>query len=107
LLDERKKKGIKDVAIVRVEQLSPWPFNALKEPLQKYKNAQVCWAQEENKNNGCWSFAEPRFRNQLKALNHKEREVSYAGRASNASPATGYTSIHQEQLGGLLADAFK
>jgi 2-oxoglutarate dehydrogenase E1 component len=55
LIAERQKLGTKDVAIVRVEQLSPWPFNALKDTLQKY-------------NNGVWSFAEPRFRNQLKAL---------------------------------------
>jgi len=96
LTAERQKLGIKDVAIVRVEQLSPWPFNAIKPTLQKYKNASFCWTQEENKNNGCWSFAEPRFRNQLKELNHKQTEVSYAGRASNASPATGHSSIHKE-----------
>jgi len=71
LIAERQKLGTKDVAIVRVEQLSPWPFNALKDTLKKYKNAEVCWSQEENKNNGVWAFAEPRFRNQLKALKHK------------------------------------
>jgi len=78
--------------------LSPWPFRALEGPLKKYKNASVTWAQEENKNNGCWSFAEPRIRNQLRHIKHKTAEVDYAGRASNASPATGFGSIHNAQL---------
>ena len=76
-------------------------------PLQKYKNATVTWCQEENKNNGVWSFAEARFRAQLEHLKHKQTEINYAGRARNASPATGYGAVHKEQLTNLLNQAFK
>jgi 2-oxoglutarate dehydrogenase E1 component len=72
-----------------------------------YKNAQVTWSQEEGKNAGCWSFIEPRLRATLKHLNHKSREVDYAGREISASTATGYGAQHQAELKALLADAMK
>jgi len=62
----------------------------------------LTWCQEENKNGGVWSFAEPRFRNQLKKMGHKHTEISYAGRGINASPSTGFGSVHKQQLADLL-----
>jgi 2-oxoglutarate dehydrogenase E1 component len=91
----RAKRGMNDVAIVRVEQMSPFPFRALAPNTQKYKNASITWAQEESKNAGGWSFVEPRFRAHLKDLNHIEREISYAGRPACASVSTGYSSVHK------------
>ena len=105
LTSERAKREIKDVAIVRVEQLSPWPFRSIERELVKYKNAELTWCQEENKNGGVWSFAEPRFRNQLKQMKSKTTEISYAGRAINASPSTGFGGVHKQQLGDLLEKA--
>ena len=107
LVAERTKREIKDIAIVRVEQLAPWPFRSIEKELDKYKNAQITWCQEENKNNGAFFFAEPRFRSQLKSKGRKDTDIEYAGREINASPATGFGSIHKEQLAKLLEKAFK
>ena len=68
---ERKKRDIKDVAIVRLEQIAPFPFRALERSLKRYSNAEIMWTQEEPKNQGAWSFVEPRLRNQLSTLKHK------------------------------------
>ena len=67
---ERTKRGIKDIAIVRMEQLAPFPFRSLEPSLKRYKNAKVMWLQEEPKNQGAWSFIAPRFRNLLAKLDH-------------------------------------
>ena len=105
LVQEREKRGINDIAIMRVEQLSPWPFRSLEKELKPYKNAEMTWCQEENKNGGVWSFAEPRFRNLLKHMNHKQTEITYAGRPTNASPSTGFGGVHKKQLDDLLNKA--
>ena len=60
---ERNKRNIKDIAIVRLEQIAPFPFRHVEPSLRKFKNAEVMWVQEEPKNQGGWSFVEPRFRN--------------------------------------------
>lgn len=67
---ERTKRGINDVAIVRIEQIAPFPFRYIEPSLKRYTNAKVEWVQEEPKNQGAWSFVEPRMRNLLKKLNH-------------------------------------
>lgn len=105
VLAERAKRQQKDVAIVRVEQLSPWPFRSLEKELVKYPNAEYVWCQEENKNGGVWSFAEPRFRNQLKSMGRKNVDISYAGRDLNASPSTGFGAVHKQQLVDLVDTA--
>ncbi|KAL5281992.1 OGDHL family protein [Megaselia abdita] len=68
-----------DVAIARVEQISPFPFDLAKKEAEKYKNAEIIWAQEEHKNQGSWSYVQPRF---LTALN-SERDISPSGIPSN------------------------
>lgn len=105
LIAERTKRGMNDVALVRVEQLSPWPFRSIEAELNRYKNAELVWCQEENKNNGVWSFAEPRFRNQLKQMGRKDVDINYAGRDINASPSTGFGAVHKQQLVNLVNDA--
>jgi 2-oxoglutarate dehydrogenase E1 component len=107
LVAEREKLGKKDIAIVRVEQLSPFPFAQLTDQLNLYKNAEITWSQEEHKNAGPWTFIEPRIRATLKHIGHKSREVSYAGRELSASTATGYGAQHAAELKALLADAMK
>lgn len=107
MLAEREKLGKKDLAIVRVEQLSPFPFASVIKQLNLYKNAEITWSQEEGKNAGPWSFIEPRLRSSLKSISHKSREVSYAGRDFSASTATGYSDQHAHELKTLLAEAMK
>lgn len=97
LLAERTKLKKNDVALVRVEQLAPFPFNSLSAELKKYpRNAEIVWAQEEQKNAGCWSFFEPRIRGILQKIGQKNIEVGYAGRPISASTATGYGKHHKE-----------
>jgi len=106
LENERTKKGIKDVAIVRCEQLAPFPFRDSERSVAQFKNASVTWVQEEPKNQGPWSFVEPRLRNLLSATGHKTKEVEYAGRPISASTATGYGKQHATELRDLLDAAF-
>jgi len=71
--------------------------------LEHYPNADYTWCQEENKNGGVWSFAEPRFRNQLKSMGRKNVDITYVGRDINASPSTGFGSVHKQQLHDLIS----
>ena len=104
---ERKKRGIKDIAIVRVEQLAPFPFRYVEPDLARYKNAKVQWVQEEPKNQGAWFFVEPRVRNLLAEMGHKTTTVEYAGRAISPSTATGYGKQHAAELAAYLDAAMK
>ncbi|KAH9644301.1 hypothetical protein HF086_003800 [Spodoptera exigua] len=66
LLKHRREKGLeKDIAIVRVEQISPFPYDLIKAEIEKYPNANIVWSQEEHKNSGYWGYVEPRFRTLL------------------------------------------
>ena len=106
LENERKKRGLNDVAIVRVEQLSPYPFRSLEPSLKRYANAQVEWVQEEPKNQGAWAFIEPRLRNQLRHIGHKNAEPTYSGRAIAPSTATGYGKQHAAEIQQFMDTAF-
>ena len=106
LEQERAKRGAKDIAIIRIEQLAPFPFRILQEQLDRYKNAEVMWTQEEHKNQGAWSFVEPRLRNLLRHMGKKKWEISYSGREISASTATGYTKHHNEELDKLIKSTF-
>ena len=98
----RKKRSIDDVAIVRVEQLAPFPFRSLRPAAERFVNATQVWAQEEPKNAGGWQFIEPRFRAHLKDCGHVETDISYAGRPISASTATGYGAQHKAELENLI-----
>ncbi|XP_047526677.1 2-oxoglutarate dehydrogenase, mitochondrial isoform X2 [Vanessa atalanta] len=135
LLKQRRDRGLeKDIAIVRLEQISPFPYDLIKAEIAKYPNAQLVWSQEEHKNMGAWSYVEPRFRTLLQ--NQKQirpqsrsqsvgwlsqlfgradgpqteqpqtetvpRTISYNGRATAASPATGSKAAHTKELRNLL-----
>ncbi|XP_073843851.1 2-oxoglutarate dehydrogenase complex component E1-like isoform X4 [Musca autumnalis] len=104
LTKDRKDKGLeKEIAIVRVEQISPFPFDLVKEQANLYKDAELVWAQEEHKNQGCWTYVQPRF---LTALNHG-KDITYVGRACGASTATGSKAQHIRELNALLNDAIR
>ncbi|MFH4976461.1 hypothetical protein AB6A40_003170 [Gnathostoma spinigerum] len=90
------------VAICRIEQLSPFPYDLVMEECKRYNGADLVWVQEEHKNMGAWSFIHPRF-NSL--LAKEGRLIKYAGRAPSASPATGNKYTHIVEQKEMLAKA--
>ncbi|OHC75170.1 MAG: 2-oxoglutarate dehydrogenase E1 component [Rhodospirillales bacterium RIFCSPLOWO2_12_FULL_58_28] len=105
LLQERRDRGVSDVAIVRVEQLYPWPRRLVTQQLTRYHNAEVVWCQEEPANMGAWSFVQPRLNFILESLGGKIRKPVYAGRIASASPATGSAKAHAMEQTGLIEQA--
>ena len=105
LYEEREKRGINDIYIMRVEQLYPVPMKALVQELGRFKKAEMVWCQEEPRNMGAWHFIEPYLEwvlNQIQAPNRRPR---YAGRPASAATATGLMSKHLAQLKALLEEA--
>lgn len=104
----RADNGIKDVAITRIEQLNPFPWQQLKENLDSYPNAKtIVWAQEEPLNAGAWSFTQPRIETLLNETQHHDhKHVMYAGRNPSASVATGLKANHVKEEQELLEVAF-
>jgi len=105
LLEEREKRGIDDVYLMRIEQLYPFPAKSLIKELERFAQADMVWCQEEPKNMGAWSFMEPNIEWVLKHIDAKHRRARYAGRASTASTATGLMSKHRQELNMLLDEA--
>jgi 2-oxoglutarate dehydrogenase E1 component len=105
LYEEREKRGIKDVYLLRMEQVYPFPAKALIEELKRFTQAEMVWCQEEPKNMGAWAFIEPYMEWVLDHIGSKRDRVSYAGRPAAASPATGQMSRHLAQLEAFLEEA--
>jgi 2-oxoglutarate dehydrogenase E1 component len=105
LYEEREKRGINDVYLLRVEQLYPFPAKALITELSRFRNAEMVWCQEEPKNMGAWSFIDPYLEWVLAHIDAKHQRVRYTGRPAAASPATGLMSKHLAQLEAFLEDA--
>ncbi|MGE5504071.1 MAG: 2-oxoglutarate dehydrogenase E1 component [Actinomycetota bacterium] len=97
LLEERTKRAIDDVALIRIEQLYPWPKDALKKELAKYPNAELVWAQEEPANMGPWQFVDRRIEFACEEIDIKARRAIYCGRRAAASPATGLYKTHNAE----------
>ena len=103
LLEMREEQGIDDTALVRIEQLYPFPHAAFEAVLGTYpKLREVVWCQDEPKNQGAWYYIEHRIRKVLKA----NQNLRYAGRAASASTAAGYHELHLQQQKQLLDEAF-
>jgi 2-oxoglutarate dehydrogenase E1 component len=105
LLEERDARGINDVYILRYEQFYPFPAQSAVKELERFKNAEMVWCQEEPKNQGAWSFMEPNIEWVLTRIKAKHTRPAYAGRAAAASPATGLASQHKAQQVALVNDA--
>jgi 2-oxoglutarate dehydrogenase E1 component len=105
LYEEREKRGIDDIYILRVEQLYPVPLKALVQELGRFKNAEVVWCQEEPRNMGAWHFIEPYLEWVLNQIHAPNRRPRYAGRAASAATATGLMSKHLAQLKAMLDEA--
>ncbi|KAH0586487.1 hypothetical protein H2248_007719 [Termitomyces sp. 'cryptogamus'] len=107
LLQEREEKGLKDVAISRIEQLSPFPYDQLTPHLDMYPNADLLWCQEEPLNNGAWSYVGPRIYTAAgQTQYHKGKYPYYAGRGPTSSVATGSKAQHKKEIESFLRDAF-
>ncbi|MFN0047448.1 MAG: 2-oxoglutarate dehydrogenase E1 component [Sphingorhabdus sp.] len=106
LMEARNAAGDKDTAIVRIEQLYPFPGEPLAVRLKRMTNLEeVVWAQEEPKNAGSWSFVDPFIEECLAAAKSRPNRARYAGRKAAAATATGLAKRHQAEQAALVADA--
>lgn len=104
LLEKRETNGQKDVALIRVEQLYPFPEEELRSILEVYKKAtEVIWCQEEPKNQGAW-YA---MQHHMRACLAKGQTLHYIGREASASPAVGYMFMHVKQQEALVNGVFE
>lgn len=103
LAKKRDEKGADDVAVIRVEQLYPFPHKAFSAEMRRYPNASdIVWCQDEPQNQGAWFF----IQHQIHENMTEGQKLGYAGRAASASPAVGYAHLHQEQQKALVDAAF-
>jgi 2-oxoglutarate dehydrogenase complex dehydrogenase (E1) component-like enzyme len=103
LKDERERRGAR-VAIVRLEQLYPFPEDQLADMIDRYPNAtDVCWVQEEPENMGAWSFLQAR----LPAVVPERIPLQHVARAESASPATGNSKVHEQEQQELFDKALE
>ena len=101
LLNYRTERKIDNAAIIRIEQLYPFPEKRLREMMKGFpQGVKLLWCQEEPENMGAWTFMEPRLRTMFC------REIAYAGRRASASPAVGALVLHKREQARLVADAF-
>ncbi len=105
LYEEREKRGIGDIYLLRVEQLYPVPLKALVQELTRFSKAQFMWCQEEPRNMGAFFFIEPYLEWVLNQIGAKSKRPSYAGRPASAATAAGQMSQHVKQLNALLDEA--
>jgi len=103
LIKARRDAGLeKEIAISTVEQICPFPFDLVKEELDKYNNADIAWCQEEHKNQGGWTYVQPRFQT---AIGGYDKRISYVGREVAPSPATGSKAQHNKEFAAMIRDA--
>ena len=106
LLEDREKRGINDVYLLRLEQLYPFPAKALLDELNRFKQAEIVWCQEEPKNMGAWAFVQPYIDWVLEQMGRASDRPHYVGRPASASTATGLMRTHLMQLQTFLDEAF-
>jgi probable 2-oxoglutarate dehydrogenase E1 component DHKTD1 len=102
LAAEIQKRKLDDkISIIRIEELSPFPFEEIRELLKQYGNCtEYLWVQEEPKNQGAYTFVEPRLRSILKS------EILYAGRKTYSAPASGVSKIHKQEMNEIMEKVF-
>jgi 2-oxoglutarate dehydrogenase E1 component len=106
LYEEREKRGAKEVHFLRLEQLYPFPADALATELAPYKHCDIVWCQEEPRNMGPWSFVSTFIEEVAEELEFDSPRPRYAGRKSAGSPATGMFKRHQKEHAALIDEAF-
>ncbi|MEL6122673.1 MAG: 2-oxoglutarate dehydrogenase E1 component, partial [Bacteroidota bacterium] len=97
LLEHKEKHGRDDVAIVRMEQLYPYPMQQMDTIFSKYAGTKVRWVQEEPQNMGAWQYLNSFWR---------DASIEVISRKVSASPATGYKKVHEDQQAAIVKEAF-
>ena len=105
LLEEREKRNISNIYLLRLEQFYPFPALSFIKELTRFKDAEFIWCQEEPKNQGGWSFVEPNLEWSLNRVKAKCKRAKFIGRAAAASPATGLATQHKEQQETIIKEA--
>ena len=105
LYDAREEKGIDDVYLMRLEQIYPFPVQALKDELGRFPQAEMIWCQEEPKNMGSWMFVEPNIEMVLRDIGAIHTRPVYAGRPASAATASGLMSKHLAELEAFVTAA--
>ena len=105
LHEEREKRGLTDIYILRLEQLYPFPLKTLVAELSRFKGAEIIWCQEEPRNQGAWAFVQPYLEWVLEQTHSASRRPRYVGRPASAATATGLMSSHLKQLKAFLDEA--
>jgi 2-oxoglutarate dehydrogenase E1 component len=106
LLEDREKRGLNNVYLLRLEQLYPFPAKALLDELSRFKSAEIVWCQEEPKNMGAWAFVQPYIDWVLEQMGRVSERPRYVGRPASASTATGLMRTHLMQMQTFLDEAF-
>jgi 2-oxoglutarate dehydrogenase E1 component len=99
LLEKQLELKRKDVALIRIEQLHPFPAKQVEDQLKKYKNAKLYWAQEEPENMGYWAYV-------LRTFSNHRADIELIARRPAASPATGYNKVHLIEQENLINRVF-
>jgi len=107
LTKRRQEIGAWDVAIVRIEQISPFPYDRVAQAVQMYPSAQLIFCQEEPQNMGTWSFVDDRIYTATRVILGEGRRCEYIGRKSSASPASGYGKVHDLEQNDLVQKAIE
>jgi len=106
--EERKKSDSNDVAICRVEQLCPFPYDLIQRELKRYPNAEIVWCQEEPMNMGAYTYINPRLLTAMRALGRGSiDDIKYVGRAPSAATATGFYTVHVQEQTELVKKALQ
>jgi 2-oxoglutarate dehydrogenase E1 component len=106
LLEDREKRGVNDVYLLRLEQLYPFPAKAVLDEVNRFKNAEIVWCQEEPKNMGAWAFIQPYVEWVFDQTGRVGQRTRYVGRPASASTATGLMRTHLAQMQAFLDEAF-
>jgi 2-oxoglutarate dehydrogenase E1 component len=107
LFEEREKRKINDVYLMRVEQLYPFPVASLMKELARFPQADMVWCQEEPRNMGAWTFVDWNIEKTLEKLDVKHKRPRYVGRPASASTAAGTMALHNKELAAFLDAAFE
>uniref|UniRef100_A0A0V0IXN8 Putative 2-oxoglutarate dehydrogenase, mitochondrial-like n=1 Tax=Solanum chacoense TaxID=4108 RepID=A0A0V0IXN8_SOLCH len=106
--EERAKADGKDIAICRVEQLCPFPYDLIQRELKRYPNAEIVWCQEEPMNMGAFNYIAPRLSTAMKSLGRGNMDdIKYVGRAPSAATATGFFQVHVKEQTELVQKALQ
>ena len=107
LVTARREQGIRNVAILRLEQLYPFPSITLTRELAPYTDAELVWCQEEPENMGAWNFLDRRLEKVLSGIDIRAKRPEFVGRVEAASPATGLAKVHAAEQAALVAQALQ